>query len=282
MLRTVFGYADEGPIKPGLTKWAPRKVRCTDEPDHSDHPGVSHVVKLRDERATSSAALISEVVAGHLLEAGGIRTPPRCLVNVSPTFAESLAGVSGRDVKRGMHFGSTFLMNVADGPPDSAGELASPQHVVDLFYFDVWLCNFDRKTEGNTLLEPATAGKFKLFASDQSDCFGGATRLADGSWISHLQTHSGAEACMDLIQAMHAAGWLQTRSAALSKINLAKHRIGAAINEVPAEWWTEASIDSGTLNWELGRRASDLQAFLPNFEALDAAFRQLRDAGHVA
>jgi len=68
-LQTVYAYRDAGWMSE-KTRWKPRRVFCTDLADHSDRPGVEHVVKFR-QAAAGAAALVSEVLCTKLLRSVG-------------------------------------------------------------------------------------------------------------------------------------------------------------------------------------------------------------------
>ena len=78
---TVYAYRDNGWMS-RLTRWKPRRVYCTEDANHRDEPGIEHVVKFRQGKI-GAAALISEVVCGGLLAAGGVPALDGRLVSVS-------------------------------------------------------------------------------------------------------------------------------------------------------------------------------------------------------
>ncbi|MFI5298760.1 MAG: HipA family kinase [Polyangiales bacterium] len=267
-LPLLHGFTDQGPIKEGATRWNPRRIRCTPDASHVE-AATDLVVKFRDDRATSTAALISEVVAGHLLEAGRIGSLHRHLVSLTSDFAESIGAKRERKIKAGLHFGTVFKLGVDDGPPDGVDDVAKPQQVIDIYAFDVWLCNFDRNNEGNCLLQPNAGGKHELIASDQSDCFGGAEAIATGAWKSVLKTKRSAETLGCFMHALYRAGVVAAIPDAIRKVRASTRSIGTAIAEVPVEWWDDVQMEPGELNRALGERAERLEEFVPNWGTLD-------------
>lgn len=138
--------------------WKPRRVFCTEQPDHRDEPGVEYVVKFR-QGPVGTAALISEVLCGSLLAAGGIAVLEGVLVAVSGQFAASYATKVEIPfaIDEGLHFGTVLRMDVENGPPLRIDDLAQPRELVDLWAFDSWLCNIDRELDGNTFSLPPQA-----------------------------------------------------------------------------------------------------------------------------
>ena len=183
-MKTVHAYRDNGWMS-RLTRWKPRRVYCAEDANHRDEPGIEHVVKFRQGKI-GAAALISEVLCGGLLAAGGVPALDGRLVAVSPHFAASCATKTEIPyvIQAGLHFGTVLRPDVENGPPFRIDDLADPQELVDLWAFDSWLCNIDRELEGNILLALSPDGRFRLVAADQSDCLGGSGRFADGSWIT--------------------------------------------------------------------------------------------------
>jgi len=116
-VRTVYAHHDNGPMS-RLTRWKPWRVFCTDEPGAGHADAVEHVVKFR-QGPVGTAALISEVVCGHLLEAGGVATLDRRLVSVDSAFAESCRtqGTLPYPVEVGLHFGMVYRPDLQAGPP---------------------------------------------------------------------------------------------------------------------------------------------------------------------
>jgi hypothetical protein len=245
-----------------LSRWQPRLVFCTEHADFRDRPGVRHVVKFARGPA-GTAALISEVVAGHLLQAGGLAVLERRLVEVGPIFASSFNSKPDRpyEIEPGLHFGTVFLPDVVDGPPPNHDTLADPRELVDLWVFDSWLCTTDRTVRGNVLLR-AQGQKAYLIAADHSDCFGGAGRFADGTWRSVLDNDKAAESTPFLPTAIFQTGADKALAAAIQKVHQALGQMDAAIADVPAVWWQQATIDPREVRDRLERRAGRLNDIL--------------------
>lgn len=105
---TVYAYRDNGWMS-RLTRWKPRRVYCTEDANHRDEPGIEHVVKFRQGKI-GAAALISEVLCGGLLAAGGVPALDVRLVAVSPQFAASCATKTEIPyvIQAGLHFGTVL------------------------------------------------------------------------------------------------------------------------------------------------------------------------------
>jgi hypothetical protein len=286
-LQTVHALEDLGPMAT-WTRWKPSRVLCTQHADHSDRPGIEHVVKFRQSPVrtadlapeelefkvrTATAALISEVLCGQLLAAGGCRTLDQRLVSVAEPFAQRYNGNPERayTIREGLHFGTVRLLKVENGPPLSMEQLAELQQVVDLWVFDSWWCNIDRDAEGNTLLARGQGGKFELIGADQSDCFGGAGILADGTWRRVFERAEAAASFEFLQQLLYASGGASALRCALEKVSRAIAQLDLALAAVPAAWWPEAGINPGELRQALEARAGRLSAIvrLNDWEGLD-------------
>ena len=242
-MKTVYAYRDNGWMSK-VTRWKPRRVYCTEQGNHRDEPGVEHVVKFR-QGMIGTAALISEVVCGCLLAAGGLPALEGRLVAVSPQFAASYATKIEipYKIEPGLHFGTVLRFDVENGPPLRVGDLIDPQELVDLWAFDSWLCNIDRELEGNTLLMTSAGGRFRLIAADHSDCFGGAGRLADGSWSSVLENSAPADTLEFCQRAILDSGGATALDRSVTRVHQAASRLAESIAEVPPDWWRETGID---------------------------------------
>src|SRR5262245_8762317 len=119
-----------------LTRWKPRRIFCTTQADHSDEPGVEHVVKFR-QGPVGTAALISEVLGTGLLAAGGVRVLDRRFVMVSEGFGGSYRGKTDvtYPVQPGWHYGTVLRHDVENGPPMAVSDLADPQELLTLWAF---------------------------------------------------------------------------------------------------------------------------------------------------
>ena len=114
---TVYAYRDNGWMS-RLTRWKPRRVYCTEDANHRDEPGIEHVVKFRQGKI-GAAALISEVVCGGLLAAGGVPAPRRSAGFSEAQFAASCATKTEIPyaIEAGLHFGTVLRTDVENGPP---------------------------------------------------------------------------------------------------------------------------------------------------------------------
>lgn len=273
--KTVFAYRDDGPMAT-LTRWQPRRIACTEHPDHRDRPGVLHVVKFRQAKPEGAAALISELLCTQLLAAGGVLVLDARIVEVSRQFAASCVTKPEipYTIEPGRHFGTVLCQDVDDGPPLDIDVVANPQDVVDIWAFDSWFCNIDRNTHGNTLLTPERGGRFRLIAADQSDCFGGATRFADGSWRDVLSVDHSAETVELWQTAIFNAGGARSLHDAIAKVRSACEEL----DSVPKEWWKMAGVDPRLIGRALERRSHRLGDILKvkQWEGLDDATKDGR------
>jgi hypothetical protein len=130
------------------------------------------------------------------------------------------------------------------------------------YVFDSWVCNVDRDLEGNTLLTPATNGRFLVIAADQSDCFGGAGSFADGSWRRFLGERGAAESVPFLQRAIFECGGARSLKVGLEKVNSAVGHLDEAMSAVPAEWWRETEIAPAQVAEILRERARRLPTIL--------------------
>jgi hypothetical protein len=245
-----------------LSRWRPRRVFCTERADHADRPGTLHVAKFR-QGPVGTAALICEVVCGHLLQAGGLRVLERRLVSVSVGFALAFNVNPDRpyEIDPGLHFGTVLRTDVVDGPPLNLADLADPQELLDIWAFDSLFCTTDRTVTGNLLLEYDGAGKAHLIAADQSDGFGGAGRFADGSWRTVLNASKAAET-VPFYQAAILHCGAQGLEQAIAKVQQAMNQVDAALQEVPPAWWPQGHIDPQEVRDGLDRRSRRLNDIL--------------------
>ena len=262
-LLRVYAYLDKELIGV-FAKWKPHRVFCTTSADHSDQPGGEFVVKFCQGR-DGAAAMVSEVLCRGFLALGGISVLEAYTVEVSKNFADSwnLAPPPPGPIEAGIYFGTKFEEAAMPGPPTDVGQLRTPQEVVDVWAFDTWFCNLDRAEYGNTLLMPAgNDGKWQVIASDQSDCFCGATAFSDGSWKSRMRTRQQQEEGILLPQAIFSSGQKASVNAAIQKVRVAKAGFGAAAAQVPEEWWHHAQLDPQEIEAMLSFRLEQLPRIL--------------------
>ncbi len=113
-------YLDIGSMA-DYTRWKPRQVFCTEQPDHQDTPGELHVVKYRQGKA-GACALISEVVCGQLLRLADIPAVEGRLVFASDDFAARYQSIP--DVPYRVEPGWAFWQSIAVKGHPGAGEKA--------------------------------------------------------------------------------------------------------------------------------------------------------------
>ncbi len=257
-LPRVYTYRDDGPILGNRTRWKPRRVCCTTRQDHTDLPGIDYVVKYR-QGTIGTTALISEVVCGTLFQVAGVEVPDAAMVSVSPRLSASYRNQPDVSfpVEPGLHFGAKRLRGVHPGPPTQLDELANPQELVDIWVLDSWVMNTDRGNHGNMLMRPGSKGRWHLIAVDQSDCFGGSGRMADGS--SSFAAAAPAESCPLLPGAIWLAGGKRAVRKSIDAVRRAVKYVRAAMERVPEEWWEEAHLDSHVLQNGLARRSQCME-----------------------
>ncbi len=262
MLPIVHAYRDDGPMV-GVTRWKPRKVYCTRDPEHADQPGQRCVVKFQQGRE-GVAALISEVVATTLLASAGFQTLNPVVVGASDGFARSCNANSEFPYRviQGIHYGTPYRDDVVAGPPLRYHDLVSPVEVVHLWVADTWLANIDREVEGNTLLRVSSSGKFHLIASDQSDCFCGASTFCSDNFERTMVdrgTASGIPCLQDVL--FHNGGPVAIR-AGIRRVRSCVPGIGNVLSLIPGEWWQRSGIDHQAVSRILEIRADRLEQIM--------------------
>ncbi len=273
-LPLVYAYRDDGPVLEIKTRWEPRKVFCTQQADHSDAPGVRHVVKYRRDDPASAAACISEVVSYAILKALEIRTLEAALVFVRPDLARSYdkAENIGYNTKSGLHFSTIFNAESEAGPPPLWDMMADPQEAVAIWVADCWLMNLDRCVEGNTRLVVGKEGRFHLLAADQSDCFLGSGSFADGSYLARSKKHNAA-AFPDkknfVERAVMESGCDRLYNT-LAAILQMTPQLAEMMTLAPAEWWAQANIAASDVVSCLTQRADRMREIVdvPRWEGL--------------
>lgn len=272
-MQTVHAYRDNGPMST-VSRWKPRRVFCSERQNQSEFPAVEHVVKFRQGKA-GTGALISEVVCGQLLRAGDVLVLDARLVYASEGFAASCKTKEEIPyiIDAGLHFGTIWRPDLQAGPPLRIEELANPQELVDLWVFDCWFCTTDRSVYGNILLEHIGGGKYHLVAADQSDGFGGAGRLADGSWKKCLQEPKAAETLNFLDRAIYDGGGSSALKIAVAKVEQSAKMLQEVVDQVPQAWWSEVDIGPREIKDALEQRLDKLDTILDlkKWEGLDHA-----------
>lgn len=261
-MNLVHAYRDDGPMA-GVTRWKPRRVYCTNEPDHTDQPGQLFVVKFLQGQP-GAAALISEVVATTLIRFTGFQTLDPFVVRVSDGFAQSCNASTDYPyrVVTGLHFGTLHRDDVEAGPPLGYDDLAKPSEVVDLWVADTWLSNIDRDVDGNTLLKVAASKRFRLIASDQSDCFCGAASFCADQMEERMNTRGTAPSIQCLAEVLFHHGGPGLIRAAIQRVRSCVPRINDALNLVPGEWWNISRIDPNRVRRALENRAGRLEQII--------------------
>jgi hypothetical protein len=143
---------------------------------------------------------------------------------------------------------------VENGPPLGVEKLAEPAELLNIWAFDSWLCTTDRTLEGNTLLVPASPTQVHLIAADQSDCFGGAGRFADGSWQRVLGEPRAAASVSFWQRVVFDCGGVAALREAMAKVQQAARHLEHVFASVPSAWWGEAQIDPPAVKAALEER----------------------------
>ncbi len=260
-LQTVFAYTDDGLIIDVPTRWSPRKVFCKESASSSEAAGHLYAVKYRRD-PLSAAAAISEVVSHALLKMIGLRTLDVVLVQISPELSQAYrqSGVLDYAIHDGLHFGTRLRLDFMPGPVTRWEFLARPEELISIWAADCWLMNLDRSVYGNVLLEPDN-GFWHLIPSDQSDCFLGASSLADSSYLSRSRTYSSAPSLPMLERALLEKGPAPLQRM-ISLIRNASDRVPEAISRVPSHWWSSAGITPNALEACLRERADRISVLV--------------------
>lgn len=260
-MEIVRAYVDNGAMKGGLTRWGPRRVRCLRTLGDVEEP-IDCVVKYRragDAAAASTAATVSELICGRLLEAAEIPTLSRRLVHADGAFVASCNEKLPYEIVPGDHFGSVHIIDVEDGPPPSLAHVSNCQRLIDIWAFDTLVCNIDRAVDGNMLIRPTNQ---ELVAADQSDCFGGAVSFADGTWRAKLSANRAAPTVSFIIEAIFKAGAMTALSESIARVRGSLRQIGKAFEDVPSAWWSEIGTTPKEIDHALGARADRLERIL--------------------
>jgi hypothetical protein len=261
-IQTVYAYRDDG-FMANWSKWKPRRVECTNTWDHQNRPGRMFVVKYARERE-GCACVISELICTQLLSELGIQTLTPFIVEVSAGFAASCNFKSDFPYKisAGPHFGTLLETDVENGPPLALGNLSRPFDLVLLWVADTWMGNIDRENEGNTLLKPATGGKYQVIAADQSDCFCGTSRFCGANFPEALMNKGTASAPKVLLEAIYSTGRKTGVEDAIDRVRQVKAKIPNILSSVPRVWWKGSRIEPTQLAEALYARSERLTGII--------------------
>lgn len=256
----VYAYRDDASMGP--TRWKAHKIFCTTTADQADTPGVAHVVKFCQGR-DGAAAMISEVLCAVIYEAGGINTLQPVAVHATPSFAESWNQNTDTDskIEPGLYFGTVFRDDVMPGPPGKVSQVDSLGELFDIWIFDCWVCNIDRCNLGNVLMSPTRRGTWKMIASDQSDCFCGASSFGSEGWRERMLGRGRCEGILVPECIAHHAGVVGL-TPRIQKCRVAMDSFGAAVDQVPPQWWVTAGIDPEEVEETLWERLDRLPQVL--------------------
>jgi len=178
----------------------------------------------------------------------------------------------------GPHFGTVLRGDADAGPPDELDDLADPVELIDIWVFDSWVMNIDRRVYGNILLGPSSGGKLELIPADQSDCFGGAGTLASGEYLRLGQRAGAAAWCPLVPPTILRHGAAPVRSAC-DRVHTTAARAGAACERVPETWWEASGVEPDGIVDCLTERARRIEGIVDvaKWEALPDA----TDGGRV-
>lgn len=261
-LPRVFAYRDSEPTIE-FARWSPHKVYCTERADHSDGPGRLFVVKFCQGRQ-GAAAMVSEVVCRSLLHYGGLQVLDAFTVFTSADFSESWNSNSASPfrIATGLYFGTSYREDVESGPPPRVSMVHNVGEIVDLWAFDSWFCNLDRKNEGNALLQPSGQGRtFTLIAADQSDCFCGSGSFSSDEWRNRMVSRPSSEGLF-VPEAIALSGGRWRVQEAIERVRSAFGHFDEALEDVPAEWWANSCVEPEHIRSALQDRLNRLRQIL--------------------
>jgi hypothetical protein len=121
--------------------------------------------------------------------------------------------------------------------------------------------NLDRAVYGNMVLEPAEGGRWHLLAADQSDCFLGASALADGSCFERSGGH-GAAPYLPLLEPAILRWGAEPLRRIAQRIEDAVAMLPAAAAAVPEAWWREGDVSPEAVIGCLVERAHRIEAIV--------------------
>jgi len=264
LARVVYGYRDDG-AQTMLSRWKPRRVFCTSQPDHSDEPGNLYVVKFLQNQA-GAAALISELICTSLYTLAGIRTLDSAIVHVSQAFADSyLTKVEiPYQILMGDHFGTVHRSDVETAQTLTYDQLAAPSEILRLWVFDTLVNNVDRDIYGNVLLSltGANTQQFSVIASDQSDCFCGAGVFCSEEFIRTMRRRGQARSVSFLPTVIFNSGGATAIRTEIANARDSLEHIPDILREVPTRWWDISRIAPNDIQDVLEFRARRLEAIL--------------------
>jgi hypothetical protein len=258
----LHAYRDDGPMSV-KTRWRPRRVFCTLASDHGDQPGQLFVVKFQQGQS-GAAALVSEIVCTTLLSRAGFQTLDWRLVQASSGFANSCNVTSNfpYPIREGVHFGTLLRDDVEAGPPLSYDDLAKPRDIIDLWVMDTWLGNIDRDVDGNTLLKVTASGKFQVIASDQSDCFCGASTFSSSDFERIYAGSGTARSVAFLANVIFQSGGSGAITEGIRRARGCVPQVGEVFELVPNELWVNSGLNHRTIQRAMQARAERLEQIL--------------------
>lgn len=265
-LSTVYAYIDKHPVIKAITRWQPRRVSCRTKPDTTKEKGKEYVLKYRRGTAASAAANISELLTFLLMRELKLRTLQAVFVEVSPKLALSYNRQANLSytIDAGLHFGTVYEGDTDPGPPTEWEQMADPQQLIEMWVADCWLMNIDRAVEGNIRLAVNEQGMFDLIAADNSDCFLGAARLADGSCFQECNKQGAVsyDELHNFVQRAICEAGCQRLNGMIKRIQQVAVLLPQAVELVPTVWWLQAGVNPDSVVRCLKERADGLRTLI--------------------
>jgi hypothetical protein len=190
----------------------------------------------------------------------------------------------GYGIPVGDHFGTAYRSDVVPAYPvlraSSFWEnLAEPRELIAIWVADSWLMNLDRDVYGNLMMEPGAHRKWHLLAADQSDCFLGASTLADGSCFERSRRH-GSAAYLPGLEATLLRLGIEPLHEVAAQIEGARASVAEAISWVPKEWWLESNVSPQAVAGCLAERAGRIREII-QIEHWEGVWRAIKGGFHL-
>jgi hypothetical protein len=124
----------------------------------------------------------------------------------------------------------------------------------------------DRAVFGNILLEELK-GKYRLVATDQSDCFLGAGSLADGSFAERSRRTGAVAYPQETFtpRALAEPGGLSRLESAIVAVENCPTFVNNVLGRVPSDWWQRSGIRPDEIGTLLTERAGRIREIV-NYE----------------
>ncbi|MGC9318791.1 MAG: HipA family kinase [Armatimonadota bacterium] len=257
----------------GRTRWRPVLMQCYHEAAKEELQ--PYVVKARrqEELEASTAACVSDLVCGFLLQSARIQCVEPALVRITGELASDLSVQYGYTFLGGLHYASRYLQPASSSLPANSS-IENPADLAGIWYFDNWVRNIDRDTQGNLIF--AQRGGWRAVAVDHSDCFGGSGRLSRESppayaleWTSAVPT---VNRFGELVEPILEQG---LREIGRRRVRPARAAVSAALETVPESWWAPLHNGPGEIERFLEERWRPVYGWLKDWDDL----KQMLDDG---